>query len=127
MSQSPSIPKPDLLTVISISALAYITSTGLHEHLGHTTACYLLGSRPTEIGAIYVTCNYVPPLSDMNIRLVALAGPLVSLLVGMVCFLVLHYRAPRSSQGFYFIWLLGSIGLMTATGFLFIFGCQWLR
>ncbi len=125
MSQSPSISKPDLLTVIGISALAYITGTGLHEHLGHTAACYLLGSHPTEIGAFYVNCNYTP-LSDVSIRLVTLAGPLVSLLVGIVCFLILRYRSPRSSHGFYFVWLLGSIGLMSGTGYLLFSGVTGL-
>jgi hypothetical protein len=121
MAQAPSISKPDLLTVIAISALAYIAAIGLHEHLGHTTACYLLGSRPTEISAFYVNCNDAS-LSDLRIRLVSLAGPVVSLLVGVVCFLILRYRAPRSSQGFYFVWLLGSIGAMAATGYLLLSG-----
>ncbi len=125
MSQSTFIPKPDLLTVMGISALASITGTGLHEHLGHTAACFLLGSRPTEIGAFYVNCDYAP-LSDLRIRLVALAGPLVSLLVGIVCFLILRYRPPRSSHGFYFVWLLGSIGLMSATGYLLFSGVSGL-
>ncbi len=110
---------------MGISALAYITGTGLHEHLGHTAACFLLGSRPTEIGAFYVNCDYTL-LSDLRIRMVALAGPLVSLLVGIVCFLIVRYRPPRSSHGFYFVWLLGSIGLMSATGYLLFSGVSGL-
>jgi hypothetical protein len=112
---------PDWLTLIVISALAYVAGVGLHEHLGHTAACYLLGSHPSEIGAFYVDCDYTG-LSDLRIRLVALAGPLVSLLIGILSFLILHRRPPRSNSAYYFIWLLGSIGLMSATGYLLFSG-----
>ncbi len=125
MSQSPADPaanpSPDLLTLVCISALAYIAGVGLHEHLGHTTACILLGSHPLEVGAFYVNCDYTG-LSDLRIRLVTLAGPLVSLLVGIVSYLILRWRAPRSSSATYFVWLLGSIALMSATGYLLFSG-----
>ena len=119
MAQSSSLPvpvesTPDRLTLIAISALAYITAAGLHEHLGHTLACILLGSHPTEIGAFYVNCDYTG-MSDLSIRLVALAGPLVSLLLGLVSFSILRRRPPRSYAVYYFVWLLGSIALMAAT------------
>jgi hypothetical protein len=108
-------------TLIAISALAYIIATGLHEHLGHTTACLLLGSKPLEVGAFYVDCNDAA-LSSLSIRLVALAGPLVSLLTGIVSFIVLRRRAPQSAAAYYFVWLLGSIGFMSATGYLLFSG-----
>jgi len=31
--------KPDLLTLIAVSALAYVLAVALHEHGGHATAC----------------------------------------------------------------------------------------
>jgi hypothetical protein len=112
---------PERWTLIAISALAYIIATGLHEHLGHTTACLLLGSKPLEVGAFYVDCNDAT-LSSLSIRLVALAGPLVSLLTGILSFSVLRRRPPRSSAAYYFVWLLGSIGFMSATGYLLFSG-----
>jgi hypothetical protein len=126
MAQSPVVPmvKPatsDRLTVIALSALAYIVAVGLHEHLGHTLACYLLGSHPTELGAFYSNCDY-SGLSDLRIRLVTLAGPVVSLAIGVVCFLVLRYRPPRASNSYYFVWLLGALGLMAASGYLLFSG-----
>jgi len=114
-------PKPDTLTLIAISALAYIAAVGLHEHLGHTAACFLLGSHPIEIGAFYVNCDY-SRMSDLNIRLVTLAGPLVSLLVGILSLLALRNRTPRARSAAYFVWLLGTIGLMSATGYLLFSG-----
>ena len=112
---------PDRLTVIALSALAYVVATGLHEHLGHTTACILLGGHPSELGAFYVDCTY-GAMSSISIRLVALAGPVVSLLLGLVSFFILSRRSLHSSTGFYFVWLLGSIGLMATTGYLLFSG-----
>src|ERR1700690_1571779 len=114
-------PTPDRPTLIAISAVAYITAVGLHEHLGHTLACITLGSHPTEVGAFYVNCDYAG-MSDASIRLVALAGPLVSLLIGIVSFIILHRRAPRAPTAYYFTWLLGTIGFMAATGYLLFSG-----
>jgi hypothetical protein len=126
MNQSPSTStamssKSDRLTLIAISALAYITAVGLHEHLGHTLTCILLGSHPTEIGAFYVNCDY-SGMSDLSIRLVALAGPVVSMLIGLAGFLILHRVPPRTSTFYYFVWLLGSLGFMSATGYLLFSG-----
>lgn len=125
MTQSPSepaMPSPfDWLTLIAISALAYIIAVALHEHLGHTAACLILGSHPKEVGAFYVDCNYTG-MSEFYIRLVALAGPVVSLGIGIVCFHVLHRHPPRTPTAYYFVWLLGSIGLMSATGYLLFSG-----
>lgn len=127
MSQSPSLPEksqtfPDLLTLIAISALAYIIAVALHEHLGHTTACILLGGHPVEMGAFYVNCDYTG-MSSLNIRLVALAGPFISLVTGLVSFLVILPRIPsRAHAAYYFVWLLGSLGLMGSTGYLLFSG-----
>lgn len=111
----------DRLTLIAVSALAYIAAVGLHEHLGHTVMCIVLGSHPIEVGAFYVDCDYTV-LSDLGIRLVAIAGPSVSLGVGVVCFLILRHLPSRLFTAYYFVWLLGIIGLMSATGYLFFSG-----
>jgi hypothetical protein len=119
MSPSVSTTKPvtsDRLTLIAISALASVAGVGLHEHLGHALTCVLLGGHPTELGAFYVNCDYAG-LSELRIRLVALAGPLVSLAIGVVCFLVLRVRPPARPNAYFFTWLLGTLGLMSATGY----------
>ena len=50
--------RPDKLTLMAISCLAYIIAVALHEHAGHSFACVLLGSHPTEMGAFYAECDY---------------------------------------------------------------------
>jgi hypothetical protein len=105
---------PDRLTLVAISALAYVVAVALHEHLGHATACALLGSHPTEMGAFYIECDDAK-LTGVAIRLVAIAGPLVSLAIGIVC--VPFARRLTSPAAFYFTWLLGTLGLMGAAGY----------
>ncbi len=80
-----------------------------------------MGSRPTELGAFYIDCDNAT-LSDLSIRLVSLAGPVASLLTGIVSFLVLRRLSPGKPALYFFVWLLGTIGFMTATGYLFFSG-----
>lgn len=101
-------------TLMAVSALAYILSVALHEHGGHSAACLLLGGRPLEMGAFYVVCDY-KGFSPLAIRLVAIAGPAMDLLLGLICFAILG-RA-RGGAMTYFLWLLGSVGLMEASGY----------
>lgn len=107
---------PDRPTLIAISALAYVLAVGLHEHFGHATACVLLGSHPGEMGAFYVNCDDTR-LSSLGVRLVALAGPVVSLLTGVVSFLIVCRLPTNARAGYYFTWLLGSLGFMDAAGY----------
>jgi hypothetical protein len=107
---------PELWTLIAISCLAYVLGVALHEHGGHTAACLLLGSQPTEMGAFYVNCDNAR-LSALAIRLVALAGPVVSLIVGVVGFAILAMQRGGAPATAYFFWLLGTVGLMSAAGY----------
>jgi len=111
----------DYLTVIALSMLAYTLAVLLHEHLGHALACVMLGGHPAELGAFYVNCQYAN-MPDLSIRLVALAGPIVSLITGVVGLLVLDRIPPGSSHLRYWAWLFGTISLMTATGYLLFSG-----
>jgi hypothetical protein len=127
-ARSPSLPNdalPDRPTLIAVSALAYIVGVALHEHAGHALACVALGGRPSELGAFYVNCDD-PRLGPMAGRLVALAGPCVSLLAGMACFGWLKRSPAWHGAGHYFLWLLGALGFMTATGYLLFSGVSGL-
>ena len=115
----------DRLTLIAISALAYIAAISLHELLGHAAACLALGNRLTEVNAFYVNCDY-PRMSDAGIRLFFVAGPVVSLIIGVVSLLVLRRLPPQAFATKYFVWLLGSIALMAATGYLLFSGITGL-
>ena len=115
----------DYLTVIALSMLAYTLDVLLHEHLGHALACVSLGGHPSELGAYYVTCQY-GGMPDLGIRLVALAGPLVSLVTGTLGLLVFGRIPQRFSHLRYGTWLFGTISLMTAAGYLLFSGISGL-
>jgi hypothetical protein len=116
---------PDLLTLIAMSCLAYVLAVGLHEHGGHAVACVLLGSHPLELGAFYVNCDD-HLLSSLGARLVAIAGPVASLITGLVSFAILVRLPLRASAAVYFTWLLGTLGLMEAAGYFFFSGVTGL-
>jgi hypothetical protein len=118
-------PLIDTATIAALSALAYIIAVFLHEIMGHGLACALLGGRLTELGAFYVDCAYTG-MSDPGIRIVALAGPAVSLLVGAVSFIAWRSLSQAASHGRYLAWLLGTIALLHATGYLLFSGITGL-
>lgn len=121
----PSTYEIDYLTVIALSMLAYTLAVLLHEHLGHALTCVSLGGHPAELGAFYVDCTYAN-MPDFLIRLVALAGPIVSLITGIVGLLVLDRIPKGSSHMRYWAWLFGTISLMTAAGYLMFSGITGL-
>ncbi len=118
-------PTMDTLTIIAIAGMVYVIATALHEHVGHALACFVLGGRITELNAFYVGCDY-QTISDLSIRAVALAGPLLSLVTGILAFAALKRVASSSPHLKLWLWLLGSIGLMTATGYLLFSGVTGL-
>ncbi|MGH8611965.1 MAG: hypothetical protein ACREYF_07955 [Gammaproteobacteria bacterium] len=115
----------DYLTVIALSLLAYTLAVLSHEHLGHSLACWTLGGHLAELGAFYVGCQSAN-MPDLSIRLVALAGPIVSLITGAVVLLVLGRLPKAASHLRYWAWLFGTISLMTAMGYLLFSGITGL-
>ncbi len=115
----------DWITLIAISAFTYALATFLHELTGHGLVCVLLGGKLNEVGAFYIDCNYAA-MADLSIRLVALAGPVISLLTGIISFLILARIPTASSHWKVFLWLLGTLGLLTATGYLMFSGISGL-
>jgi len=113
--------KANLPTLIALSAFSFMLATAFHEHGGHALACYLLGGHVKEMGAFYVDCGY-ESLSSMGSRLVAFAGPLMSLITGIVS-IVLFDRASKSNPHLkYFLWYFAVTNLMVAAGYLLFSG-----
>ena len=124
-SQTQSKNPVDLLTLVVISASAYMLAVALHELVGHGLACFMVHGQVLELGAFHVNCGF-NGLSDLAIRWVVFAGPLVSLLIGVVAFVLLPAVPARRPQLQYFIWLLGTLGLLTFTGYLLFSGVSGL-
>ncbi len=111
----------DMPTVAGVAGTAYILGTAVHEFGGHALACAALGGRVRELNAFFVDCDYAG-MADGSIRAVALAGPVASLLLGLIAFALVARAREGSVPLQLFLWLLGSIGLMTATGYLLFSG-----
>ena len=124
-SQAQSKNPVDVLTLVVISASAYVLATALHELAGHGLACLLVHGQVLELGAFYVNCGY-NGLSDLAIRGVAFAGPLVSLLIGILAFILLPTVLAGHPQLKLFTWLLGTLGWMTFAGYLLFSGVSGL-
>jgi len=113
--------KVDLPTLIALSAFSFMLATAFHEHAGHTLACGLLGGEVREMGAFYVDCGY-ESLTALSNRLVALAGPLMSLIVGLLSLVVLAGASSSNPQLKYFLWLFATTNLMLAAGYVLFSG-----
>jgi hypothetical protein len=111
----------DWITLIALAAFTYAAGTFLHEVAGHGLSCVLLGGRLREIDAFYIDCDYAA-MGDLSIRLVALAGPLASFVTGMIAFSVLSRLSAPSSHWKVFLWLFGTLGFLTSTGYLMFSG-----
>lgn len=97
------------LGVAAVSALAYVLCDLLHE-LGHAAATLLpLGVRAVSISTIGLS-------SAGSSAVVAIAGPLVNLLLASALLLVF---VPRLSPALrYFVWLLGVTNVFNASAYL---------
>ena len=125
-SSTTTIPRSiDWLTVIAVSILAHLLNTALHEHVGHGLTCWALRGQIIELGAFYVNCGYLD-MSDAGIRIIALAGPLVSLLCGAVGFALFDRMPVQNATTKYFFWLFGAIGFLISTGYLLFSGVTGL-
>ena len=118
-------PRSDFLTVIALSAFSFILATALHEHGGHALACVALGGHVTELGAFYVDFDPAS-LSALGNRLVALAGPIASLLPGIVAFSFLGAVSNAVTRLKYLIWHFGTVNLMLAAGYMLFSGVSGL-
>ncbi|HNB53405.1 MAG TPA: hypothetical protein PK530_15745 [Anaerolineales bacterium] len=113
--------KTDFLTLILIAAFSFILATAFHEHGGHALACAVQGGLTKELGAFYIDCDY-RAMSDFGVRMVAFAGPLMSLLVGLVSMVFFDRTAKTQSARKFFWWHFATANLMVATGYLLFSG-----
>src|SRR5438552_549746 len=111
----------DALTVIAVSALAFIASNVLHEGLGHGGACLLVGGKPLSLTAVYFDHDSAG-LSDLRSRFIAAGGPIVNLVTGIIGLIALRGMKGVPGPGRYLVWLVTTLGLFMATGYLLFSG-----
>jgi len=120
MSESASNPtrdptRPTTMSIGAVAVIAYALCDMIHEVLGHGLA--VLASP----GVAAISLTTVALSTSQSSRMVAAAGTVANLVVGITA-LTLAHRARFSMSARYFLWLLGALNLFNATGYLLYSG-----
>jgi len=78
--------------------------------------CLAVGGVWREFGAFYINC-FGGYMTGLEMRLVALAGPVVSLVLGLLAYAILERLPDANPNARYFTWLLGTVALLAAAGY----------
>jgi hypothetical protein len=114
MTNEPSQPRVDFLTVISIAIVAYAATDMVHEAFGHGLTCLFMGFRISRISTVAleaVSDGYLVPAS----------GSIANLLFGGLSLLLFH-RARGFSATRYFLWLFALLNMLNGVGYLLFSG-----
>ncbi len=112
-----SVSKDSVLTIGAIGLLAYLSADVAHHVLGHAGACLALGGQVQSLSSVHVQCSVTGSAVD-------LAGPVASLLVGMVAWLGARFTGLRRAAthlyctlaaAFNFFWFGGQLAFSAAT------------
>ena len=105
----------DLLTIISMSVLAYVLQDILHEGLGHGVTAWLSGAHK-------ITMSTVALQSDIDTRWISASGTLMNLAGAALLWLLLGRARRISPEARYFLVLAMAGSLFTGTGYFFFSG-----
>lgn len=101
-----------LVTTASIAVVAYAAMDMCHEVLGHGLAIVFVHD-VTPVSLTTVALSTEGTVS----RLVALAGPLMNLVLGILS-LAWFRRLTRFGRGSFFLWLFATVNLLNGTGYM---------
>jgi hypothetical protein len=102
--------RANLGVVVSVAVVAYVADDLIHEVLGHGALAWLTGIPILSLSTVALQ-------TGVSSRLVAAAGTVANAAVGLAAFWLLS-RGKRLSRQRYFLWLLGALNLMNASGYL---------
>jgi hypothetical protein len=107
----------DWLTVICIAIVAYLLAAVVHEGLGHGITAALLGAHDLRLsGAVlHLDSKSISPTAS---RIVAIAGPLVGLFVGLLLALYHGNTRSKNAELRYCLWLTAYVCLFANAGYL---------
>jgi hypothetical protein len=107
--------RDDALTVCSISVLASMLGTMLHEGLGHAAIALLTGAHSGTLSTVAWS-------SEFDSRLVAAGGTLVNLGAGFLFWIALRAARNASPRLRFFLLIAMAFNLFTGTGYFFFSG-----
>jgi hypothetical protein len=100
-------------TLAAIAALAFIVACVGHEAFGHGGMCIALSGHVTLLSSVYFQCSKASPLIDA-------AGPLMNLVLGAMCWIVLRHWPSLSAHWRLFLVFAMAFNLFWGSGY-FIF------
>lgn len=102
--------RQDRIAAASVGLLAFAAVDMAHEALGHGVAVWLTP------GVTALSISTVAVSTSASSRMVALAGPLLNLVLGIVC-LALFRRGRGFGPAAFFFWLFATANLLNAFGY----------
>jgi hypothetical protein len=104
------VPRSSLPTILAVAIAAYALCDLCHEIAGHGLAALLVpGIRIESLSSVALQ-------TTGESRIVAAAGSIANVLVGLMA-LGLFHRQTRFSAAPYFLWLFGSLNLLNGSGY----------
>ena len=117
----PTAARVDLLTAIGIAALVVSLGNVVHEGIGHGGACVLTGCDPQLLTSMTFTGER-EEASELARRLIPAGGTIANLLAAVIALLWLRLTPPSAHARWYFLWLLSTLSLLEAAGYLLFSG-----
>jgi hypothetical protein len=117
----PEIPRPDVLTVASIAVVVYAIANVAHEGLGHGGACLMVGCTPHLLTSMQFDGD-AAALPALARRFISAGGSLMNLVVATLAMLALRRARAGPATTWFFLWLLATLSLLQATGYLLFSG-----
>jgi hypothetical protein len=107
----------DTLTVICIAIVAYLLAAFVHEGVGHGITAAVLGARDLRVSsaALHLDSKSISPVAS---RLIAIAGPAVGLLIGLLLALCHAHTRSRNANFRFCLWLTAYVCLFANSGYL---------
>jgi hypothetical protein len=106
---------PNRLTLVAVAFVAYAIANVAHEGVGHAGACLAVGGQPIALSAVHFEGD-LSGLAPWTRRVQAAGGTLTNIALGLACFILLR-RGRGATPGRYFLWLLGTLNLLQASGY----------
>ena len=106
------------LTVVSIAIVSYLLAVPIiHEGLGHGLTAAVLGAKGIRLtsAAVFYDDQSVPQEKS---RILSIAGPVTSLLCGLLLAIFHRYNRSKNAEFRYFVWLTAYVCLFQGGGYL---------
>jgi len=106
------------LTVVSIAIVSYLLAVPIiHEGLGHGLTAAVLGAKGIRLTSAVLFYDDQSVSQEKN-RIITIAGPVTSLLCGLLLAIFHRYTRLKNAEFRYFVWLTAYVCLFQGGGYL---------